>query len=397
MIFTIFKKELKDTLRDRRTIIAMIVVPVLVFPILLGLTTTVTKYFAEKQQEEVLKIAVISTATDNQFTQQLSGIPESFGPKTLIFREDTLGLRKEISNDSIQLAFVIPSDFDTQQDSNLQSTIQVYHKGVNVGNKTRIRTYLSEIENNILQKRFERLNLDKQLIEPISEEFIDISSEKEVIGKMAGGFLPYLFIIFGFIGCMYPAIDLFTGEKERKTLETLLTTPVPRWKILIGKMMVIVLSGIAAASFALVGMFVGLRSFDLVDSPELLAVIDGILTPTFILSLLILLIPLTIFFAGIMIPATIYAKSFKEAQSVLTPVNFIIMMPALVGLLPGIELDYTTAFIPIVNIVLATKELVAGTIDPILMIISFMTMVGFAALSVVFSYKRFGKESNIIS
>jgi len=397
MIFTIFKKELKDTLRDRRTIIAMIVVPVLVFPIILGLTTTVTKYFDDKQKEEVLKIAVISTAIDNQFTQRLSSIPESFGPKTIIFREDTLGLKEEISQDSIQLAFVIPADFDQQQESNQQSTIQIYHKGVNIGNKARVRTYLSEIENTILQERFERLNLDTKLIEPLNEEYIDISSEKEVIGKMAGGFLPYLFIIFGFIGCMYPAIDLFTGEKERKTLETLLTTPVPRWKILVGKMMVIVLSGIAAASFALIGMFVGLRAFDLVDSPELLAVIDGILTPTFILSLLLLLLPLTIFFAGIMIPATIYAKSFKEAQSVLTPVNFIIMLPALVGLLPGIELDYITAFIPIVNIVLATKEMVAGTIDPVLMIISFMSMVGFAALSVLFSFKRFGKESNIIS
>src|SRR5690554_1829896 len=157
MIFTIFKKELKDTLRDRRTIIVMIVVPVLVFPILLGLTTTVTKYFAEKQKEEVLKIAVVSTATDNQFTQQLSTIPESFGPKELIFREDTLGLKEEISKDSIQLAFVIPPNFDAQQDSNQQSTIQVYHKGVNMGNKDRVRTYLSEIKGTILQERFERL------------------------------------------------------------------------------------------------------------------------------------------------------------------------------------------------------------------------------------------------
>lgn len=397
MIFTIFKKELKDTLRDRRTIIAMIVVPVLVFPILLGLTTSVSKYFSNKQKEEVLKIAVISANTENMFTQRLAGIPEEYGPKTLIFREDTVGLKNDINQDSIQLAFVIPADFDKEQSKNKQSTVLVYHKGVNVGNKARVQIYLSEIENIILQERFEKLNLDKQLIEPINEQYIDISSEKEVIGKIAGGFLPYLFIIFGFIGCMYPAIDLFTGEKERKTLETLLTTPVARWKILIGKMMVIVLSGMAAACFALLGMFVGLRSFDLVDSPELLAVIDGILTPMFILSLLILLLPLTIFFAGIMIPATIYAKSFKEAQSVLTPVNFIIIMPTFVGFLPGIELDYTTAFIPIVNIVLATKEIVAGTIDPILMVISFLTMVAVAALAIMFSYKRFGKESNIIS
>ncbi|HZH86790.1 MAG TPA: ABC transporter permease [Brumimicrobium sp.] len=397
MIFTIFKKELKDTLRDRRTIIAMIVVPILVFPLIIGLSTTVTKYFSEQQKEEVLKIAIISSNTDNQFTQHLSAIPDSLGPKDLIFREDTLELRKEISQDSIQLAFVIPANFDEEQKENKQSTIQIYHKGVNIGNKARIQTYLSEVKNTFLKERFEKLNLDTQLIEPIAEQYVDFSSEKEVIGKLAGGILPYLFIIFGFIGCMYPAIDLFTGEKERKTLETLLTTPVARWKILIGKMMVIVLSGMAAASFSLLGLFFGLRVFNLVDSPEILAVIDGILTPMFILSLFVLLLPLTIFFAGIMIPATIYAKSFKEAQSVLTPVNFIIILPTFVGFLPNIELDYTTAFIPIVNIVLATKEIVAGTIDPILMVISFMTMVAVATLSVLFSYKRFGKESNIIS
>ncbi|RFC55210.1 ABC transporter permease [Brumimicrobium aurantiacum] len=397
MIFTIFKKELTDTLRDRRTIIAMIVVPILVFPIILGLSTSVSKYFDDKQKEEVLKVALISEDTDNQFTQRLSAIPDSLGPKELIFRQDTIGLKKEISEDSLQLAIVIPADFDQQQKENQQSTIQVFHKGVNLGNKDRVEGYVSIIENTLLEDRFERLSLDKQLIDPINEQYVDISSKKEVIGKVAGGFLPYLFIIFGFIGCMYPAIDLFTGEKERKTLETLLTTPVPRWKILVGKMLVISLSGIAAAVFALVGMFAGLRLFNLVDIPGINEIIDGILTPSFIVGLLILLIPLTIFFAGIMIPATIYAKSFKEAQSVLTPVNFIIFLPAIIGMLPNIELDYTTAFIPIVNIVLATKEMVAGTIDFVLLGISYLVMVIFAALSILFSYKRFGRESNIVS
>lgn len=397
MIFTIFLKELRDTLRDRRTIIAMIVVPILVFPLIMGLSATVTTHFAEQQKEEVLKIALISENTDNQFSKIFASIPNEFGPKELIFREDTLELRKDINSDSIQVAFFIPSSFDAEQKENKQSTIQIYHKGVNVGNVDRVQAYLSEIKNTILTQRFEQLNLDTQLIEPITEQYVDFSSEKEVIGKLAGGILPYLFIIFGFIGCMYPAIDLFTGEKERKTLETLLTTPVPRWKILVGKMMVIVLSGIAAACFSLLGLFIGLQIFNMVESSPIMEVIKGILTLQFILSLFVLLLPLTIFFAGIMVPATIYAKSFKEAQSVLTPVNFIVILPTLIGFLPNIELNYTTAFIPIVNIVLATKEIVAGTIDPLLMIICFLTMVTFAGLSVIFSYKRFGKESNIIS
>lgn len=397
MIFTLFKKELKDTLRDRRTIIAMIVVPILVFPLILGLSTTISKSFAENQQEEELMIAVVTKDGTNQFIDALAAIPDSLGPKTLIHHADTVGVKKSIQEDSIQLAFVIPPHFDQQQQDNKQSVIHIYLKGSNIGNKSRAQQYLTVIKESLTQKRMKKLNLDQKIMQPIAESYVDLSSDQEIFGKLAGGFLPYLFIIFGFIGCLYPAIDLFTGEKERKTLETLLTTPVSRWKILVGKMLVIVLSGIAAATFALVGLFISLNLFNMVNIPGLMDVVDSILNFSFILTLYLLLIPLTIFFAGIMVPITISAKSFKEAQSILTPINFVVILPTLVGFIPGVELDYSTVFIPIVNIVLATKELVSGTLDPILMICAFLAMIVYAGISVAFSYKRFGKESNIVS
>jgi sodium transport system permease protein len=397
MIFTIFRKELKDTLRDRRTIIAMIVIPILVFPLILGVITRVSSFFEEKQKEEVFNIAIITEDPSNELVVQLSAIPDSIGPKKLKFFSDTTGISKEISNDSIQLGIVIPSNYQSLKESNKQINISVILNETNIGTKQRVETYLDIIENNLLQERFEKLSLDRKLTEPLAISYINLASTKEMIGKIAGGILPYLFIIFGFIGCLYPAIDLFTGEKERKTLETLLTTPVQRWKILVGKMMVVVLSGIAAATFALVGLFLSLEVFELVENPMILEVVSSILSVQFILSLYILLIPLTIFFAGVMIPVTIYAKSFKEAQSILTPVNFVIILPAMVGFIPGVELDYITAMIPIVNIVLASKELVAGTLSFDLMALSFLTMVVFAAISVLVSYKRFGKETNIIN
>lgn len=397
MIFTIFKKELKDTLRDRRTVIAMIVIPVLIFPLILGLMTKISSSFAEQQKEEVLNIAIITEDPSNEFVMQLSAIPDSLGPKKLKFFSDTTGISKEISKDSIQLGIVIPSNYQTLKEANKQINISIILNETNIGTKDRVKKYLDIIENNLLQERFEKLSLDRKLTEPLAVSYVNLASSKEMIGKIAGGILPYLFIIFGFIGCLYPAIDLFTGEKERKTLETLLTIPVQRWKILVGKMLVVVLSGIAAATFALVGLFLSLEVFELVENPMILEVVSSILSIQFILSLYVLLIPLTIFFAGVMIPVTIYAKSFKEAQSILTPVNFVIILPALVGFIPGVELDYITAMIPIVNIVLASKELVAGTLSFDLMALSFLTMVVFAAISVLVSYRRFGKETNIIN
>lgn len=397
MIFTIFKKEIKDTLRDRRTIIAMIIIPILVFPLILGLVTQISSSFEKGQKEETLNVAMISKNTGTNFTLAFDAIHDSLGPKKLIFRDDTTGIRKLIDDDSIQIAINIPADYDEQMNQGLSVPIEILLKETNIGYKSRIKTYLEIIEKENLMSRLTKLNIDENTLNPIDEQYINLSSGKEMIGKIAGGFLPYLFIIFGFIGCLYPAIDLFTGEKERKTLETLLTTPVERWKILVGKMMVVVVSGLAAASFALLGLYLSLNVFELVPNAEIMEIVNGILSLPFILSLYILLIPLTVFFAGVMIPVTIYAKSFKEAQSILTPVNFIIILPAMIGFIPGIELDITTAFIPIVNIVLATKELVAGTLSFGLMSLVFGVMFLLATLAVLFSYKRFEKESNVVS
>jgi sodium transport system permease protein len=196
---------------------------------------------------------------------------------------------------------------------------------------------------------------------------------------------------------MYPAIDLFTGEKERGTLETLLTTPVSRLKILIGKMGVVVLSGLLASLSALLGLYLSIEVFQLVEDPELLKVIHSILSPSFILILFSLSLPLTIFFAGVMIPIAIYAKSFKEAQSIITPLNIVMVLPAMVGFFPGIELNTTTACIPVVNVVLATKDLIAGTISPGLLVLSFSVMLLLAGIAVLVSYKRFDNETNVVN
>ena len=196
---------------------------------------------------------------------------------------------------------------------------------------------------------------------------------------------------------MFPAIDLFTGEKERSTIETLLTTPVPRWKILFGKMGVIVLSGLLAATFNLVGIYLAIEVLNIIKDPVIIETLKEIISPSFLLMLYLLLIPLIVFFAGLLIPIAVRAKSFKEAQSIISPLNLAIMLPAMVGMLPGIELNEMTALIPIVNIVLATKELMAGTLEWHLVAISFGVMILLAFLAVFLSYKKFEGESNVIS
>jgi sodium transport system permease protein len=396
MIFTIFKKELKDTLRDRRTLMMMLVIPILIFPIIMNLFASVSKSFQEEAANKKIKIGIVGT--ENNFLQlELNAIPKELGEKEIILYKDTLSLINDLKKDSLQLGAYVSSEFNQLMDSMHPAPLTFFFNATDMGMQERAEAYMAVIDAKAKSKRFVKLGIEEARTQPITTEYRNIASDKEMIGKLAGGILPYIFIAFGFIGCMYPAIDLFTGEKERGTIETLLTTPVARWQILFGKMGVVVLSGLTAATCALLGLFFSIEFIDSEGNAEILKIVHSILNPTFIVLLYSLLIPLTVFFAGLMIPIAVNAKSFKEAQSIITPLNIVMVLPAMVGFFPGIELNFVTACIPVVNIVLATKELIAGSLDIGLVALSFSVMMSLAILSVIFSYKRFDNETNIIN
>lgn len=396
MIFTVFKKELRDTLRDRRTVMMMIVIPTLVFPMIMSIFMSVSESFQKKAAEKKVKIGLVSNQAGS-LEADLLKVPESLGKKEFIPFTDTVSLIRAIRMDSIQVGIYIPNNAEQLKSAMQPISVTVFHDGTDLGMKERADAYVTYVQENWKKQRYAELKIDEAKITPFILEHSNVASSKEMIGKLAGGFLPYLFIAFGFMGCMFPAIDLFTGEKERATIETLLTTPVPRWKILFGKMGVVVLSGLLAATFNLLGIYLSIEVLNLVKDPVLLQAIKDILSPTFIIMLYALLIPLITFFAGIMIPIAVRAKSFKEAQSIISPLNLLIILPAMVGFFPGVELNEITALIPVVNIVLATKELIAGTLEWHLVAMAFGVMVLLAVIAVMLSYRKFENENNVIS
>jgi sodium transport system permease protein len=242
------------------------------------------------------------------------------------------------------------------------ANLNLYYKSTNLLLYNRISEKIGLLKSQILDDRIQELNISAEALTPIVISKKDIASQKEQIGKTVGGFLPYIFIIFCFLGCMYPAIDLITGEKERGTIETLLTSPASRFKILVGKMITISIVGLSAAFMTILGMMVGLKF--LPDIPlDFLDSINDILSTKFIVMLFGMLFPLSIFFAGLLSAIVIRAKSFKEAQSIVTPLNFVVIIPAMVALMPSVELNWQTVWIPILNIALATKEIIAGSIQ----------------------------------
>lgn len=390
-ILQIARKEFKDTIRDKRTLMAMIVVPLLLFPVIFSLVSGLQSESMEKAMSRELKIAVVGSDVPVELENQLKA---GNNIRLVSFSADT-SYRRYVRGDSLDAAVVVPPDFNSKVHQMETGNLQLYFQSTQEGVERRLTTLLDRYEAGLRKERLARLNISEETIQPVEVEKVDLATMQEKIGKYIGGFIPYIFIIFCFIGAMYPAIDLFTGEKERGTIETILTSPVRRLHILTGKMSVVVATGIISALLAIVGLFAGLNFNDALPA-EITEVTGDILQPGFILLLLSMLIPLTIFFAGILIPISIYAKSFKEAQSIITPINILIILPGIVGLLPGIELTLQTAFIPVVNIALATKDIVAGTIDYGLLAAVYGSLILFAVLTVAFSVRYFGKETNVL-
>ena len=205
-----------------------------------------------------------------------------------------------------------------------------------------------------------------------------------------------MFVIFMLTAAMNVGIDLSAGEKERGTLETLLSSPATRLEIVVGKFLVITLVALASALGAIVAAYVVVR-FGVVDEipPEVMDVVWSVLNVKVIAMLATLLIPVAAFFASAVLAIAILAKSFKEAQGTLAPLLMVVIVPVLLGILPGIELNARTALVPILNVSLATKDVISGTIDPVYLAMSYASLFALAGLSLWFCVKWFSREETL--
>ena len=390
--FIIFKKELIDTLRDKRTILVMIVIPLLLFPILINIATKITVKQIQKAEEKILNVALILNKNAESFKSLLKD------NKEINLKEDVKEheITNKIRNGNIDFAIVFNKDFDSKVNARGSGIVNLYYKSseeVNI-QKSRIVNLLKEFEGNLIFIRFKELKINRAIVKAVEINEHDIASMKEKFGEKIGGFLPYIFVIFCFIGAMYPAIDLGAGEKERGTLETLLVSPAKRLQIVYGKFGVIFLAGILTAAISVFSLFLALKTSQEIPE-EILTVLLRIVDYKSILLVFTLLIPLCVFFAALLLSISIFAHSFKEAQSIMTPFNFLVIFPVFIGLFPGVKLDAVTALIPVLNVSLATKEIISGTIKAGLLAEVYMSLLILAGLSLYFCAKWFQREDII--
>ena len=388
----IFRKELKDMLRDRRTIFFMIIFPILIIPLLIGgIPKLITGIMKEKMTEEI-SIAIIGSEN----SPELISVIASVDSMNMIFYLEKDSIETFIRNKNIDGALIISENFSEK--INLMETAQLTMVYLSSGDFESVKKRLENAVNIFVDakqnERMKQLGVDPIQLQPVQISHQNIASEKEQLGKIAGGWLPYMFILYCFMGAMYPALDLGAGEKERGTIETLLTSPAGRIEILLGKFGVISLFGFISALFGILGLLVGLQV--MTDIPtEIIETAKSIIQMKTIFLILLLIVPVSILFSAVLLSISFYAKSFKEAQSLVTPINILIILPAMVGMIPGIELNWKTALIPIINISLISKDILAGTVSADLFFEVFVSMIFLAAIGLVFTRWWFNREEVI--
>ena len=359
-IKTIYFKELRDTLRDRRTLISMIVVPTLFMPgLIFGMGKAAT-VIVSKAREEIPRVMLVGGADSPGIRAQLE--------QTGKFRIEpaTSDWRTLISDKKVRAAVEIPPGFEGALKSGSAPKVTLYEyqgelkSGIAL---EQLRNFFTGFRERTTAKLLGDRGLPASIAKPFEIAQVNVAPPEKVGGNLLGGIIPYFIIILCLIGAMYPAMDLTAGEKERGTMEMLLCSPAARTDIVVGKFLMVitgslfaVLSSLAslAATVLLLGLSVA-KGGALSHAADLPSI-----APLGILGVLAMVVPVAVLFSAALFALSLFAKSVKEAQSYITPIMFVVIIPIVIGILPGIELNLRLSLVPILNISLVCKEMLSG-------------------------------------
>lgn len=363
-MWLVFKKEIKELLRDRKTLFFMIALPLLIFPIIFGIVAFVGKQAVEKAENKVLNYALVGGQYAPEIVSDLQQ-PDKFNLVEIAADADYTAV---IRNETVDFVLVIPDNYSSNVLDNGQANIKLYFNDAGLNLVYRRVNEIVESQSELFQQTaFSSLGLNETqqtaLIEPIVLEKVNTADDRENWGEKIGGMLPYLLFIICLTGAMAPATDIGAGEKERGTLETLLISPIDRNKIVVGKFLTVGFAGTMTAMITVASMLVwglvlsqGMAIKFVADFMAQIAIVDFLL-------IFLMLVPVVAIFASVLLSISIYAKSFKEAQSYMGPLSILVIVPIMLSILPGVELKGAWAWVPITNVSLAMKELVKGTMD----------------------------------
>jgi sodium transport system permease protein len=329
-------KELRETLRDRRTLAMMVLFPLVVYPLLSLLVSQLVLTREKKREASPSTVALQgSGATADDLRRHITDKPKLF---KLVERGD--GAAVEAGHlDAILVAGEGPADAAAPR------RVQILYDAARDESREAAER-LSDLMAAALPERCSRFDVKKQ----------DLASGTRLGGYLLSKALPLALVLMVLLGAFYPAIDVTAGERERGTLETVLVAPISRFDLLLGKVLAVALIAGLTGLLNLTSMTVTLiQAVQLADAKApLLVPWSRAAAATLVLA------PAAFLFGSLFVAIGSVARGFKEAQSFLMPVYFLCIAPALIGGVGEYQLAGAAALVPAMNVTLLARELLLG-------------------------------------
>ena len=364
-LWNILKKELRELFRDKKSLAMMLIIPIFIPLLVVGMSAL----FESQVSKDVSEYNKIGFAYEMSETEK--SIAEEMNIEIVTGNEEEL--KQKYNNGEINL-------YVTKQDDK-------YIINTDGSDNSTFASNLIENYFNTYKQYLQKSYLQENNINP--DKVLNIITVEENVLEQDNYFANYiknyafLFIMMAItVSATYPATDTTAGERERGTLETLLTFPIKSKDIIVGKFLGVtvssIITGIISLILAILSLMVTKNMFSIYDG------MDVMYSPITILFAVIVIIAYSFFISGLCIAIASTSKTFKEAQSALTPLTFISFFPGMIAFMMGITTTPVLSIVPFLNFTLLFTDINNGTIN--LLNIGLMAISTIIYISLVFAH-----------
>jgi len=384
----VYRKEMMEMFRDKRTIFSTILLPFILYPVLfIGISSIMSRQTV-KLEEKGAAIAIVDSVRNEAskiILKQLNDI-ENFK-----YTSYSSTSEKDYKNKYIQAVISI-------NDSIQSSGFPVYQISVRLDKSTdqgkliydKVYRALKDSEREILKYRLSQQGIDTEVISTLQIRQHDTSTSQKKLGALLGAILPYLLIMLLIAGASIVASDLVAGEKERRTLETLIVSSAHRNEIVLGKYLTIITFAMINVFANLISLYFSMRNIVSQSGLEMAGVKFPINS---FLIMIVAFIPMATLYAAVLLSISTFSRNMKEARSYEQPIMLISMLLAMVSIFPAIELTNGMALIPIINISLLFKAVMMGDYQLSHLLITIGSTLILDVVAIYATIKLFNKES----
>ncbi len=411
IIRTLVKKEMLDVFRDKKTVIMMLVVPIILYPLIFVGAMQLMNFIASSMETQNYRIAVDAEDGD-AFLQKLLEKAET--ERETAEEPGAVEAKGESAYEITIVDDAAVSDYETALN---EETIDVYVSGrVQDGRMQYDVYYLDSVTNSgyaagivmdafddlrdeMTRQRIAAAGLDvHEILDPIGYEKENLASSEQSLGSIMGAVLPFMLIISLLMGTMYPAIDTTAGERERGTLETILTLPVTNRQLIVSKFITVAVIGMISALLNILSM--GGIAFYMYEILEMQTDIGSFDMMKFVPAILVCMLAIfafSMFISAVTMCVTSFAKSYKEAHNYITPLMLVVMFVGYIGFIPNLELTQAMAMLPVANICLLIKNMLVFKVDYGMIAVVLISNVAYAVVAILFLSKIYDSEAILFS